>query len=142
MTRTKNEKIDVLQKVPLFRACNRKELARIASLADQMEVDAGYVLTREGARGGEAFVIAAGEAEATLRGEWLATLGPGQIVGEMALLDHGPRSASVVASTPMELLVLDPRSFSVMIDDTPSVARRIMEALAGRLRDVEDVFVG
>ena len=142
MSRTKDEKVDILSKVPLFRACSKKDLARIAGLADQLDVEAGYCLTREGARGSEAFVIASGSAEATLRGEWLATLGPGDIVGEMALLDHGPRSATVVASTPMELLCLDSRSFSVMIDDTPVVARRVMQALAHRLRDVEDAFVG
>jgi CRP/FNR family transcriptional regulator, cyclic AMP receptor protein len=132
--RSKNKKVDLLRNVTLFAACSDKELSRIASLADELRVDEGHVLTREGKVGGECFVIVEGEAKATLRGKKLATFGPGSFFGEMSLLDHGPRAATVTAQTPMHLLVLDPRGFSSLVDDVPAVARKIMRVLAERLR--------
>lgn len=138
MFKSKDRKIEVLRNVPLFSACSKQELARIASLTDHLEVKAGTVLTKEGDPGGEAFVIASGKAEATLRGDKLGVLGPGAVVGEMALLDRAPRSATVKAVDDLNVLVLDPRSFAAMIDETPTVARKIMQALAQRVRELED----
>ncbi len=133
----KNAKVLLLRNVGLFSACNDRELGKIAALTDQIEVDAGATLTVEGKPGGEAFVVAAGTATAKLRGKKLATLGEGNFFGEMALLDHGPRTATITADTPMTLLVLDPRSFMQLLDEVPSVARKIMRVLAERLRDLE-----
>jgi CRP-like cAMP-binding protein len=134
---TKSGKIKLLKGVRLFSACNDKELGRIASLVDEIKVEPGRVLTEEGKPGGECFIIADGSAAATLRKKKLATLGPGSFFGEMSLLDHGPRAATVTATTPMHLLVLDPRSFTALLDDVPSVARKILRVLAERLRAVE-----
>ena len=136
--KTTSSKVELLKNVKLFHACSNKELARIAALADEHHVEAGEVLTQEGRPGGEFFVIADGEAKATLRGKKLATLGAGSFFGEMSLLDHGPRAATITAETPMHLLVLDPRSFMSLLDEVPSVSRKILRGLAERLRLAEN----
>ena len=112
---TKNAKVQLLRNVRLFSACSDRELAKIAALADQIEVDKGAVLTVEGRPGGEAFVIASGSATAKLRGKKLATLSEGNFFGEMSLLDHGPRSATITADTP------DPSVFGQSYAVTASV---------------------
>lgn len=134
---TKSAKAQLIGGVSLFAGLNQREAVRVASLVDELHVDAGNVLCAEGRPGGEFFVVAAGRAEATLRGDHLAYLGPGAFFGEMSLLDHGPRSATVTAVTPMHLLVLDARSFLGLISEHPGVARKVMRALAERLRESE-----
>ena len=134
---TRGNKVKLLKNVRLFSACNDKELGRIASLVDEINVEKGRVLTKEGEQGGEAFIIADGKASATLRKKKLATYGPGALFGEMSLLDHGPRAATITADTEMHLLVLDPRSFVSLLDEVPSVARKILRVLAERLREIE-----
>jgi len=134
---SKDAKVELLGKVPLFSACSGRDLRRIAALADEIDVPEGKVLIRQGEPGSECFVIADGRAKATMRGSGSASLGPGDVVGEMSLLDQKPRSATVTASTDMHLLVLDSRSFSSLIDEVPLVARRIMAVLAGRIREAE-----
>ena len=133
----KGNKIELLKGVSLFSACTNKELSRIASLADEVEVPAGAVLTQEGKPGREFFAIVEGTAKVTLRGKKLNTLGPGSFFGEMSLLDQAPRSATVTADSAMKLLVLDARSFSSLLDQAPSVTRKILRAMAQRLRQVE-----
>jgi CRP/FNR family transcriptional regulator, cyclic AMP receptor protein len=136
--RGKDAKIDLLSNVPLFSACSKRDLGRIAALVDEIDVPEGRVFIRQGEPGWECFVISEGRAKATMRGSGSASLGPGDVVGEMSLLDQGPRSATVTAKTDMHLLVLSSRSFSSLIDEVPLVARRIMAVLAGRVRDSED----
>lgn len=135
--KTEDPKVAVLRGVSLFSACSDKELAEIASLADEVELPEGRVLCREGRPGAECFVVVSGEARATLRGEELGVLGPGAIIGEMALLDGGPRSATVTAITPMEVLVLEPRSFSGLLARHGTVTRKLLGTLAGRVREVQ-----
>lgn len=131
------KKTDLLGQVPLFAECSKKELERIASLADQVEVDEGRRLTNEGKPGREFFVVADGWAKVTLRKKKLGTLGRGSFFGEMSLLDNQPRAATVTAETPMTLYVIDPRSFATLLDKTPSVARKIMKGIATRIRKIE-----
>jgi CRP/FNR family transcriptional regulator, cyclic AMP receptor protein len=135
--RSKEAKVELLSNVPLFSACSKRDLRRIAALVDEIDVPEGKVLTRQGEPGWECFVIAAGQAKAAVRGSGTAPLGPGDVVGEMSLLDQGPRSATVTANSDMHLLVLSSRSFSALINQVPLVARRIMAGLAGRLREAE-----
>lgn len=130
-------KTDLLGKVPLFAECNQKELDRIASLADQVDIDEGTKLTTEGRPGREFFVVADGWAKVTLRKRKLGTLGRGSFFGEMSLLDSQPRAATVTAETPMTLYVIDPRSFATLLDKTPSVSRKIMKGIAARIRKIE-----
>ncbi|MDQ1445859.1 MAG: family transcriptional regulator, cyclic receptor protein [Acidimicrobiaceae bacterium] len=134
---SKSAKHDLIGGVALFAGLNQKEVARIAALVEELQVDTGEVLCHEGSPGREFFVIAAGRAEATLRGQHLAYLGPGAFFGEMSLLDRGPRSATVTAVTPLHLLVLDARSFVGLLADHPAVARKVMRGLAERLRESE-----
>jgi CRP/FNR family cyclic AMP-dependent transcriptional regulator len=135
--RSKDKKAELLGQVGLFSACNKKELLRIAALADQTTFAKGSTMMQEGDSGSEVFVIASGNADASIRGKKVATLGPGTIVGELALLDHGPRTATVVATTDLEALVLDPSSFRTLLHDVPTVAVKVATAIAQRLRDVE-----
>ena len=137
--KNKDTKLRLLSSVPLFSGCSRGELGRIASLLDQLEVSEGKVLAREGDPGWEFFVVCEGRAKATKRGRKVASLGRGSFFGEMSLLDGGPRSATVTAETDMQLLVLNSRSFSALIADNPSVSRKLLRGMAGRLRDAETV---
>jgi CRP-like cAMP-binding protein len=136
--KSKDAKVELLRGVSLFSACSKRELSRIASLADQIEVPEGTVLTRQGDSGREFFVVVEGRARVLVgdRGR-VTALGPGASFGEMSLLDQKPRSATVEAETDMELLVLDARSFSSLLEDVPSVARKVLVAMAGRLRVAE-----
>jgi len=135
---TRDRKVEMLGKVAMFAGCNSRELQRIASIVDVVHVQPGEVLIEEGAPARECFIVADGKASVTSRRRRLATLGPGSIAGEMALLDNSPRSATVVAETPMDLYVLDARSFSALLRDVPSVSRKIMATLAKRLRETVD----
>jgi CRP-like cAMP-binding protein len=137
MTVHTDEKIEFLSQVPMFSACNQKELRKLASAVDRVEVPKGEVLMSEGTPGHDFFVIVDGKAKITLRDKTLATLGPGEFVGEMALLDQGPRSATAVAQTPMTLLVLTSRDFSRILEEVPVVTKKIMRGMAGRLRTVD-----
>lgn len=136
MTRT--SKRDLLASLPLFRACTAKELKHIEALVDEASVEAGAQLTKQGDVGTQAFVVVSGEAEVQVDGAQVATIGAGELIGEMSLLDRtSRRSATVIATTPMDLLVLDPRSFSTLLDSHPSVTRQIAIGLAERLRTYE-----
>jgi CRP-like cAMP-binding protein len=129
--------LDHLAEVPLFSALSRRELALIARRGEDIEVPAGKVLVREGATGSEFFVIVSGRARVSRRGRKVATLGPGDSFGELALLDKGPRNATVVAETPMELVVLGQREFAGIIDEVPGFARKLLAGMARRLREAD-----
>ena len=132
----------LLRHVTLFSACSDKELQHIASLLSPVTVPAGRRLITQGDVGREAYVVVSGTAAVSLGDERLATVGPGEPLGEMTLLDRtARRSATVTAETEMELLVLDPRAFSDLLDRHPSVTRALALALARRLREVEESLV-
>ena len=135
--RARDPKVERLSQVQLFSACSKRELSRIAALAEEIEVPAGRVLIRQGDPGREAFVISEGQAKATVRGKRSAKLGPGECFGEMALLHSALRSATVTAESDMRLLVLGSRQFSTLMQDVPVIGRRVLEALAERLREAE-----
>lgn len=132
----KDPKIEMLRRVPALAAYSDAQLASMAALVDELLLESGHVLTREGQSGREAFLIVDGEATVTIAGELVAVVGPGQFVGEIALLDHQPCTATVTAITPMRVLVMDPRSFSTLLSDA-SMATRMARALASRLRAQE-----
>lgn len=133
----RDAKLELLASVPLFAACTKSDLGRVASLTNEIDVAKGKVLTKQGEPGWECFVIAEGQAKATMRGRKSVTLDPGSFFGEMSLLDQGPRSATVTAETDMRVLVLSSREFSSLIAAVPNVSRRIMQVLAQRLREAE-----
>jgi CRP/FNR family cyclic AMP-dependent transcriptional regulator len=129
--------IEHLAQVPLFSALSRRELALVARRAEDVTVPAGKVLVSEGETGQQFFVIMSGQAKLSRRGRKIATLGPGDSFGELALLDKHPRNATAVAETPMELVVLGQREFAGLIDDVPGFARKLLSAMAGRLRTAD-----
>ena len=131
-----DRKIEALQSVGLFAGCSKKELSSVARLCTTLDVDKGFVLTTQGTRGNECFVIGAGNAEVAIDGKAVATVGPGDCIGEMSLLDGGPRTATVTALGPMTLYLLSSAEFRSLLQ-TNAVARKIMISLAQRLRDAE-----
>jgi CRP/FNR family cyclic AMP-dependent transcriptional regulator len=133
----RDSKIDQLAQVRLFSAFNKKELALIARASDEVDVPAGKELVKEGSPGHEFFLILKGEASVRRNGRKVATLGSGQYFGELALLDRGPRNATVVADTPMELLVLGQREFSGVLDEVPILAHKMLTIMAARVREAD-----
>lgn len=103
---------------------------------DQTRFRAGATMARQGASGWEAFVLVSGQANVLIDDQLISTVGPGEAVGEMALLDRAPRSATVVAETDVEALVLTDQALERLIKETP-VARNLLRALARRLRELE-----
>jgi CRP-like cAMP-binding protein len=129
------------QKVPLFAACSKKDLQLVAAQTERVRVPAGRVLVEQGDTGKEFFAIVAGSARVSRNGRKVATLGPGDAFGELALLDKGPRNATVVADSDMELLVLGQREFAKIVDATPGFARTLLTGMARRIQqsDAKDI---
>jgi CRP/FNR family transcriptional regulator, cyclic AMP receptor protein len=140
LLRTSPQKIEVLKSIPLFQYLNKKQLAEVARHADEIEVEGGRVLAKEGARGHDLFVIVSGTATVTRHGEPLATLRPGDFIGEMSLLDGGLRSATVVAAEPMSLLVIGEREFLPLLHQLPEVSVKLLKAMAQRLRTADEAL--
>jgi CRP-like cAMP-binding protein len=132
--RRKNE---YLARIPMFQACSQRELATIARAATVIDIDEGKRLTVEGAIGKEFFLILEGKAEVTRKGRHLATLGPGEFFGELALLDNARRDATVTAETPMELLVVNQREFNTLLESSPALTRKLLVGMARRLHDID-----
>lgn len=132
-----DEKIERLQKVPLLAGCSRRQLRAVARITEVVDVPAGKVLTSAGERGDEFFLIADGAARVEVSARKRGKLGPGDFFGEMSLLDGGPRSATVVAETPIRLLVIARRNFSTLLADVPDLTQSILVALCRRVRQAE-----
>lgn len=130
---TSDSKIEMLKTVPLFHDCSKREYEQIAALVDQVSFPAGTVAIREGEPLGlECLIILEGELEVSRGGETIAKIGPGDIAGEMSLLELVPRSASVTAVSEVRALVMDPRSFNSLMDDVPRVADAIADVVRNR----------
>ena len=134
--------LDRLAAVPLFRSFSKADLRKVARAGTEVRVDQGYVLAREGTTGRETFVILDGTASVRRNNRKVATLGSGEAVGELALLDHGPRTATVTAESPMTVLVLEPREFRAALDDVPRLSHKLLENLAGRVRQLDKQAYG
>ncbi|MEO5633560.1 cyclic nucleotide-binding domain-containing protein [Gaiella sp.] len=126
-------KTDLLQRVPLFEQCSKKDLQNIAQIADELDLRAGKVLIEEGERGREFFMIVEGEVEVRRKGRKVATLGPGNFVGEMALLSKVPRTATVTALTDLDVLVITDRAFLELLNRMPDLWLKVARALAERV---------
>ena len=129
--------LDLLTRVPLFAELSRRHLRALADRADQVEFQPGEAIVIEGMRGGAFFAIVEGNARVTRGKRTLATLVPGDFFGELALLDGGERTASVVAATPMLCIRIFKRAFDRLIAEEPGVSARMLSVLAGRLRKAE-----
>jgi CRP/FNR family transcriptional regulator, cyclic AMP receptor protein len=129
--------LDHLASVPLFRGMTRKELRDIAKATVEVDIEEGSEFVTQGDVGREAFVVVDGTADVIRNGKKIAELRPGDCVGELALLDHGPRTASVVAATPLTVLVLGPREFTGVLDQVPTLNHKLLAALASRVRELD-----
>ena len=139
---SKKAYVDHLKSVPLFAACTRKELELIARSGDEIKMTAGTMLVDQGQTGHEAFVIVEGAVTVKRNGRKIASLGPGAIVGELSLLDHGPRTARAECETDCTLFVVSQRHFLAVLDEVPALAHKLLAALAGRIRDLDRAYYG
>jgi CRP-like cAMP-binding protein len=125
-----------LAAVPIFSGCSKRELAIIARASKEVMHKEGTVIAREGERGIGLFLILEGRCTVTIGGKTKARLGPGDFFGEVALLDGGPRTATVTATTPVKLVGITGWVFRGLLMEHPSIALKTLEAVAGRLRSV------
>ena len=128
-----NQKTDLIHKVPLFARCSRAELKEIAMLADEIDLHEGKEMTREGEPGREFFVLLEGTADVRKKSRKVNALGTGDFFGEIALVSREPRTATVIATSPVRALVITDRSFRRLLEESPQVQTKVMEAMAQRL---------
>jgi CRP-like cAMP-binding protein len=132
-----DEKIRLLSRVPLFAGLGQRELDEVGRLADRVDVTAGRALTRQGETAEEFFVLVHGTARVERDGQTVATLHDGDFLGEIALVDGKPRTATVTTETPSELLVVGHREFHSLLDEFPSIQRTVLRVLAERVRQAD-----
>ena len=129
-----NAKLDLLRSVPLFSGCSDDELLAISAIAEEIDFPEGRRLITEAQDAvSEFFVIVEGEATVTRAGSEVATLGPGDWAGEIALISDAPRTASVVARTPVVVLVITRGSFLALLRDHPTIAQKVLASVGARL---------
>ena len=129
--------LETLQSIPLFSGLNKKEIEKVAKASDEIRMTAGTMIIDQGQTGREAFVIVEGEVEIKRNNRKVAKLGPGNVVGELSLLDHGPRTATATCSTDCTLLVVDQRRFLGVLDAVPALSHKLLAALATRIRELD-----
>ena len=129
--------LDHLAQVPIFSRCDKKQLQQVAAAATEVNVEAGKVLVREGEPGHECFVIVEGSATVSREGSTIATIGAGEVVGELAPLTGARRTATVTAQSPMEVLVIGQREFTTLLDEVPGFAVQVLHDIAERLVELE-----
>jgi CRP/FNR family transcriptional regulator, cyclic AMP receptor protein len=129
----KNAKIELLKQVPLFAGCSKAELREVALSTDEIDLRDGHVLTREGRAGREFFILVEGTASVTQDGKEIAELGGGDWFGEIALLTHRPRTATVTATSPVRVLVLTDRAFRRVVETMPRIALKVLASVGQRL---------
>jgi CRP-like cAMP-binding protein len=139
---SKQNHLDALREVPLFSACSNKELEKVAKASDEIRMTAGTLIVDQGQTGREAFIVVEGEVEVKRNGRRVASLGPGAIVGELSLLDHGPRTATATCETDCTLLVIDSRRFTGVLDSVPAISHKLLATLATRIRDLDRAYFG
>ena len=132
------QRIELLRAVWLFSSCTDDELGRIGASTRPREVPAGTEVTRQGDEGLEFYVAVEGDAVATVDGDEVGTIGRGGFFGEMALLDGAERVATVTATTPMKLLVLDRHDFNEMLSIAmPEITPKLLAVVGARMRAIE-----
>jgi CRP-like cAMP-binding protein len=132
---SQDTKVQALKGVPLFADLSRTELLQLERLCEDLEVQPGRVLCKEGEIGREFFVLVDGKVQVIRKGRRVATLSGGDFVGEIALVTELPRTATVTAETPLRLFVLTRREFHAVLDQNPKVERKVLRALARRLAE-------
>ncbi len=121
----------------MFEGCTTRELDLIARAGTDIVMTAGTTIIDQGQTGREAFIVLDGTVTVRRNGRRVAELGPGAMIGELSLLDHGPRTATVTCDTDCELFVLDQRHFMGVLHDTPQLAARLLAHLARMVREMD-----
>lgn len=134
LLRRRSQKVEALKSVPLFSAFSRRHLDAVAREADEIQVNAGRVLARQGTLGREFLLILEGAARVERNGKSIALLGRGDVIGEMSIIDGKPRSATVIAESPSSLLVIERRCFVALLETVPGLQRKLLVSLCERLR--------
>ena len=134
--------LDHLGSIGLFSALSRKELQRVAKVSDEVQVPAGHVLAQQGDVGREMFVLVAGSATVKRNNRKITSIGPGSAVGELSLLDRGPRTATVTCDTECTVLVLGAREFTALLDEVPGLTHKVLSRLAAWVRDLDSQVYG
>jgi CRP-like cAMP-binding protein len=129
----KDAKVDLLKGVPLFSKLDKKHLQEVAHIADEIDLPAGKEMATEGDRGREFFVLLKGTADVTRGGQRINTMNEGDFFGEIALVTKMPRTATVTATTDVDVLVITERAFDSLLKKEPLISRSIAEALAERV---------
>jgi CRP/FNR family transcriptional regulator, cyclic AMP receptor protein len=126
-----------LARVPLFAGLSKKDLKKVSSLATRLDLPVGKELTHQGATGNEFLIVLDGEVDVVIDGNVVASRGPGDYFGEIALLDDRPRVATVIAKTPVSVEVIGRREFKALVDDQPEIAQQLLATMAQRLEEDE-----
>ena len=138
----KDAKLALLEGVQLFAGFSKKELAAVAKAADQVDYPDGVYLGRQDAAGHEAFVVVSGAVTVRRNGRKISSLRPGDVAGEMALIDGQPRSADLIASGDTSVLVIPRREFSGLLEGNAHLANKLLRTLADRLREADRTLYG
>ena len=134
--------VDHLRKIVLFSDCSTKELGLVVSNSTERVLKAGTIIMDQGQTGREAYVILDGTATVKRNGKKIATAKPGSVIGELSLLDNGPRTAAVIADTDVRLLVVSEKALKQAIDNVPAISRKLLKALATRVRELDRAHFG
>ena len=132
---SQDTKVQALKGVPLFEGLSRRELVQLERVCEDLEVEQGTVLCKQGDVGREFFVLVDGKVQITRKGRRVVTLTGGDFLGEIALLTELPRTATATAETPVRLFVLTSREFHAVLDQNRNVERKVLRALARRLAE-------
>jgi CRP/FNR family transcriptional regulator, cyclic AMP receptor protein len=136
-----DEKLELLKRTPLLSGLGRTDIEEVGRLVDEVDLKPGYVLMREGDIGREFFVIIEGQVRVERGGHTIRTMGPGEFVGDIALVTERPRTATATTETACRLLVLSHGAFHQLMDRYPSIRMSVLESMAIRLRDLEPDIV-
>ena len=132
-----DRKLEHLANVRMFSSLSKKELGLVSRAADVATIKSGSEIVKEGTTGHEFYLILSGEAAVKRSGRKIATLGPGSYFGELALLDRGPRSATVIADSDVKVAVIGQREFLGILDQVPALAHKLLVSMATRLREAD-----
>ena len=139
---SRKQHLESLKQIPLFSACTKKELEKVARASDEITMTAGTLIVDQGQTGREAFVILAGDVTVKRNNRKVTTLGAGSVLGELSLLDHGPRTATAICETDCTLLVIEQRRFLGVLDDVPAISHKLLASLAGSIRELDRQYYG
>ena len=139
---SKSVQIENLQKVNLFSGCSKRDLQHVAKAGDVITMTEGTTVVDQGQMGREAFVILSGSVSVRRGGRKITTLSEGDVVGELSLLDHGPRTATAVCERDCTLFVLDQRHFRKVLEDQPQIMLKLLGTLAGHIRNLDRQYFG